>query len=396
MTFLKNLTLSLLSFLLFLSLSFFGLAFTLNKTLLNPYFVAAEINRLDISSLAGEIISVQTPGGSPISLETTLVNTIPQLEPLLKEQVNAIIHSTYDYLLDKRQSLNLTLILKDTILSPNFIVSLVDKLDVAPLAGEYLKQQFTGSIPPDMAFLKGYIDKYLDDAITALEPWLKEQVTAAADPIVDYLVGEKQDLSVLISLEPAKKILKDQLWQALLKSPPPELTIIPEAMREPLFDQLYQQLSAQIPSTFKLDEKVLGTQTRAQITQALAMTEETLAQAKQYVGYFQLGYKPLIGFILLLVLGIILIIRQVRQTARYLGVPLLSYGALGYISIFISDYFTRAALPLPGMPSSLNEWLPQFTNNLIAPMETFSLALLISGIVLLIVSFIYKSGQSSD
>ncbi|MBI4188299.1 MAG: hypothetical protein HY529_03725, partial [Chloroflexi bacterium] len=126
MTFLKNLTLSLLSFLLFLSLSTFGLVFTLNKTMLNPDFVAAEINRLDISSLAREAISRQNPGGSPAILETTLVNAVPKVEPLLKEQVNVIIHSTYDYLLDKRQDLKPSRLLKDTILSPNSVVYLMD------------------------------------------------------------------------------------------------------------------------------------------------------------------------------------------------------------------------------------------------------------------------------
>ncbi|MBI4187948.1 MAG: hypothetical protein HY529_01950, partial [Chloroflexi bacterium] len=273
-------------------------------------------------------------------------------------------------------------------------VSLMDKIDVASIAGQYLKQQFSGSIPPEMAFLKGYIDKSLDDNIIALKPWIKEQVTIAAGPVVDYLVGDTQSLNVVISLEPAKKTLKDQLWQALLKSPPPELAIIPQAMWQPLFDQFYQQFSAQIPSTFKIDESLLGTDTRTQIAEALSTAEQTLAQAKQYVGYFQLAYKLLFVLMLLLVLGIILIIRQVKQTARYLGVPLLSYGALGYISIFISKYFA-GTLPISEMPAALQTWLPQFIDNLIAPMQTFSLALLIIGVVLLIVSFVYKPGESS-
>ena len=51
MQFLKSLAISLLSFLLFLSLSIFGLAFMLSQTILNPDFVVAELNQLDISSL---------------------------------------------------------------------------------------------------------------------------------------------------------------------------------------------------------------------------------------------------------------------------------------------------------------------------------------------------------
>jgi len=48
MNFLKGLALSLLSFLLLLSLSIFGLALTLNQTILNPDFTISEVDRLDI------------------------------------------------------------------------------------------------------------------------------------------------------------------------------------------------------------------------------------------------------------------------------------------------------------------------------------------------------------
>ena len=52
MNFLKGLALSLLSFLFLLSLSIFGLALTLNQTILNPDFTISEVDRLDIPSLA--------------------------------------------------------------------------------------------------------------------------------------------------------------------------------------------------------------------------------------------------------------------------------------------------------------------------------------------------------
>jgi len=61
MGFLKGLAVSLLSFLLFLSLSAFGLAIMLNSTILNPDFVTSQLDRLDISSLAEEIINEQNP-----------------------------------------------------------------------------------------------------------------------------------------------------------------------------------------------------------------------------------------------------------------------------------------------------------------------------------------------
>jgi len=58
---LKGLALSLLSFLLFLSLSIFGLALTLNLTILNPDFTVSELDRLDIPSLTKDLLSQQIP-----------------------------------------------------------------------------------------------------------------------------------------------------------------------------------------------------------------------------------------------------------------------------------------------------------------------------------------------
>ena len=64
MKILKGLALGLLSFLLFLSLSVFGFALTLNYTLLNPDFTIYEVDRLNIPSLAEEWLGEQIPPGT--------------------------------------------------------------------------------------------------------------------------------------------------------------------------------------------------------------------------------------------------------------------------------------------------------------------------------------------
>ncbi len=163
---LRNLALSLLAFLLFLSLSIFGIAFMINSTLLNPEFVTSELNRLDISSLAREFISVQTPGGAPdVEAETALANTITAVEPLVKEQANAATYSIYDYLLGKSRDLNLPLIIKNTFLSQEFVASLVDKVDLSFLARQYLAPELAKNIPAEFGFVNKYLDESLDDTI---------------------------------------------------------------------------------------------------------------------------------------------------------------------------------------------------------------------------------------
>jgi len=61
MGFLKGLAVALLSFLLFLSLSIFGLVLMLNQTILNPDFIVDQVNKVDLATFAGEFLSEQMP-----------------------------------------------------------------------------------------------------------------------------------------------------------------------------------------------------------------------------------------------------------------------------------------------------------------------------------------------
>jgi hypothetical protein len=313
---------------------------------------------------------------------------------LVKEQVSAAIYSVYDYLLGKRESPDLALTLKNTLLSSDFVVSLVDELDISSLAGEFLREQLTEEIPGEMEYMVESLDESLDDIITEIEPWMKEQISAAADPMVDYLLGESQSLNVVISVEPVMESLRDNMRHAFLQSPPSEFTGLPQGELERRFDELYQEFSEQIPSTFELDESLLGTETPADIAEALVEVEEVLEQARQYVGYFQLGFKLLIVFIVLLIAGIILINRNVKTTTRGLGTTFLSYGVPWLVVTLVSKHFAGRWLAPFDIPSSIQEFLPAFVNDSLAPMLMLSIGLVVVGIVLIIVSIVYKRKPS--
>ena len=392
MGFLKGLAVGLLSFLLFLSLAVFGMAFALNSTALNPDFVTSALDRLDVSSLAEEIITEQNAGGE---FETSLVSTISKVEPLVKEQVGTVTYTVYDYLKGESESLDLALMLRNTVLSSDFIVSLVDELDVSSLAGDVLKEKLTEEIPGETEYIVEYLDESLDNVITELEPWLKEQIGVAVDPIADYLLGESQSLNVVISMEPVIESLKDHLWSAFLESPPSEFAGLPQAELEQRFNEIYQEFSGQVPSTFALDESLLGIDTSVNIAEALADAEEVLGEAKQYVGYFQLGYKLLIVFMVLLIAGIILIDRQVRSFTRRLGTTFLSYGVPWLAAVLVSRHFAGRWLAPIDIPSSIKEFLPTFVNDSLAPMLTLSIVLVVVGVVLIVVSIVYKRKPSS-
>ena len=88
MQFLKGLAISLLSFLLFLCLSAFSMVFMLNQTLLNPDFVTSQINRLDLSSLAKEMVINQ--------ISQDMTGQFSQEFPEAGELIPQILNQTMD------------------------------------------------------------------------------------------------------------------------------------------------------------------------------------------------------------------------------------------------------------------------------------------------------------
>jgi len=294
MKFLKGLGLAILSFLLFLSLSIFGLVLTLNQTILNPDFVVSQVDRLDIASIAGDMLSEQIPLGQEFMVEVA------------------------------------------------------------------------------------------NDTIADLEPWIKEQARDGIYSFYDYLEGRSQSLSLVVSLEPVKESLRDNLREAVLQSPPPELAGLPPAEIERYFNEYYEQISQEIPSTFEFTEASLDPQVMAQ-----------LEQAKQVVGYLHLAYNALIGLILLLIAGIVLINRKVRGSTRGLGTTFLTCGALSYAGVLVAKNVAGTQLTQLDIPVYLQAWIPQFLADFLAPLEMYGIGLMAAGVALLVVSFVYKPRQPS-
>lgn len=264
--------------------------------------------------------------------------------------------------------------LNNTLLNPDFVVAQVDRLDVASLTREVTEGQIGGQLPSEV----GFLEEAMYDAIAENEPWLKEQVNAGIYSFYDFLLGKSEKLSMIISLEPLKESLRDSLRQAFMQDIPPELSSLSPAQIEQYFNQYYQEFSAQIPSTFELDESILPPEIMA-----------PLMQARQYIGYAQTYYYPLIGFMVLLVVLIILLHRNVKGATRGLGITFLIYGILEFAGVFATKNFLPTNLPLPDIPPSLQSWLTGFIVDFVAPMQTFSIGLMAAGAALIIVSIVY-------
>jgi hypothetical protein len=92
----------------------------------------------------------------------------------------------------------------------------------------------------------------------------------------------------------------------------------------------------------------------------------------------------------LLAVAIALINRNIRETARSLGISLFVYGALALAGVIISKNIVPNHLPLGELPLSIQDQVLGIFNDFLAPMQTFSIGVLVVGVVLIVVSIIYK------
>ena len=297
----KRALIGFLSFLLFLSLSGFGLAFAANRTVLNPDFVASQLDRLDVTSLSKELLREQVP------------------------------------------------------------------------------PEVTSIVPPQ------FIEELLDDVVTDLEPWIREQAGVAVYAGYDYLLGRSEELLVVIDLEPAKAILRDSLWQSFAESPPLGLDILSPAELESLFDEFYDDISRQMPATLEINEGMINT-----ISLEIM---PLLEQARRYIGYLQIAYGVLIGATAALVTGMILLNRRVKGATLWLGIPCLICGIFVYVSTFVIKRLAGLLMVQLSLPVQLQDWLPQFLTDSLAPLEVYGIVLMAVGTALLIVSVVYRRGQ---
>lgn len=457
MNVLKGLALAFLSFLLFLSLLVFALAFTLNSTVLSTGFFNDQIERLPISAIVDEVISEKADEEDfPESFRQSLSNTLPQVEQQLEAEVSGIIDDVLAYLKGESSSLDLRLTLAESFLNADFIISLLDEFDLPALAEDFVGDQFLDDLPEDIAILIGDPGQMVAGIVADLEPWLREQAEIVIPPVVDYILGKTQDLSVVIPLDILKETIRDNLWEEIsalstedlkdifweqfqestpqelkeimwpifLDSLPPELAGLPPYQLEPYFESYIQGLSQEeadlyldeffaqfplneleaefndyfdeflglFPASAEIDQETIGSEIPADINEALSEAEETLTDAREYIGYFLAGYWVVIALILLTVAGIILIKRDVKSSSRGLGITFLIVGIMQYIGIFIFKSLADSNIPPPDtdLPTAVQSWLPQLFDDVLAPLEMLSIGFAVAGVILVIVSLFYR------
>jgi hypothetical protein len=392
MKFLKALGLSLIGILLFFSLSLFGLAFAVNSTVLSPRFITTEINRIDISYLTQEMID-ESGADFPASLQSDLITTIDKIEPLVKNKMGDAVYSVYDYLLGKKPSPGLAKTLQGTFMNSGFITSLLDGIDIRALAKEAINEN-TVTLPDDI----NLITPYLDPGLAELAPWIKQQAASVAGPVFDYMLGQTDDFSVSISPEPVKKVINGVIKEAFLNSPPSILAGQPRAALSLYYDDYVSDLLESMSEPIVIDPETLSDNDPGDIVLTgpdgpIAEAEKALETARTYVSYFQTGFWLLLGFILLLILGIVLIYRQVRGACRDLSIIFLTCGIPALAGVLIARTAVSSLLSQTDIPVQIQTLATNICYDTLAPYMWYTIGLVIVGIALLVVSLVVKAPE---
>jgi hypothetical protein len=338
----------------------------------------------------------------------------------------------------------LAFLINSTLLNPDFIVAQADKVDMPALARDYLDEEISEEMPQEVEFLK----EVAYDVIADQEPWLKEQFGNAVYASYDFFLGKTDRFEIDIPLDKLKVDVRNSLWQALQKFLARNALLIPEDLLKPYIDEHYQELFDLIPKKLLPPEMVglTGNQLKTYIdrhydefiallqkaylvpgvsnlilnqiqpyfnryyndivadfpeSQVIDENEipadvmEQLQLARKSIGYFYIGYYALIVFMVLLVAGIILINRNVRDISRALGIVFFIYGVAEFAGVLFARHFDFVRL-IPDLPTSLETYLPGLFRDVLLPLQWFSLGILILGVVLVVVSIVYQPRTASE
>jgi hypothetical protein len=282
-------------------------------------------------------------------------------------------------LFDVLALLGIVITLNLTVLNPDFVTSELDKLDVYSVVIEQAKAQLPG---------QEFIDaETVDEIVTELKPWFEEQADTVIRDVYAYLKGE-QELNVVISLEPVRAAVKECAREAILESLPLELRGAPQSQIDAYMSQVYVEIDKAIPLSFELNEAVVGSQMMAQ-----------LEQVKQAIGYVDTAYKALIALAVLLVLLIALVHWwQPKPLTRSIGIVFILVGIACILGSLLDFLISQVLSSLAGGSGALSGFqakLPQLASDLTAPMRMYGIGFLVAGTVVVVISVLFRSPETS-
>lgn len=373
---------------------------------LNPGFVDSLLKEISIPELVDIMLrSNSSDGNMTEAFVTAVTSTVSETESELKGHITTIASHVFDYILRDSQAVDLRGTLRETILSHDFVVLLMDELKLVDSVSDVISVELRNSIPSDMSYLAAYIP----GTVESLEPTIEARLTEAIDPFLDYLLGTIAHFRISIPIDPVIETLEEELLAEFLASPPSQLAGLSRAELIQLYNtEIKGNVAGFLPSSIVVDETMLGqdiaggfsefivntenslSETRQTVDEAITEIEERLVETKSYVSIFRIAFFGFIALIILSVAGVILVLRDVKAVTRRLGIPLFTYGIFEYGGVWAGRFLFENVLPEADIPAGLQTWVLDMAEALIKPLEIFSLVLLITGLILILISLFYK------
>jgi hypothetical protein len=378
---------------------------TLSNSVMTSAFVSDLLDKIDLSQLLDQAVKEQIGKGTDYSpaFVTALVNAVNQSEPAIKTQIVSASGSIFHYLLMQTPDLDLKSTLRQTILSDDTVNGILNNFDYATLTKNMMSVYIGGLLPEGITLS----DAQINLVASALQPYVKTALTNASGSFADYLTGTNPSFSVEIAIAPAMPTLKTVTRDAFTAQLPAGLQGLSQTDINNAFEQYYSNFSKTIPATYTVNSSDLGIDGTTDMTNTIANAQNSLTTARDnidtasrnyatdlqnarpYVRDFQIGFICLIALILLLILGIILICLNVKNSCRNLGIVFLIYGALELAVVLIAKHIATAQIAKANIPQSMSNIPGMALKDFTSPLQTISLVCLIAGIVLLAVSIIY-------
>lgn len=169
------------SFILVVALIALGVVITINHTILNPDFVIAELDKLDIYSIITDQLKGQLPQEEPY-IAQVVDETVAELKPWLKEQTATVVYSGYAYLKGEEE-LNIVIPLEQ----------------VRASLKENLAQAIRESPPPELEGVSSsQIEIFISQAYAEIDSQIPQQIE-----VNEALLGPE----IVTPLQKAKEII---------------------------------------------------------------------------------------------------------------------------------------------------------------------------------------------
>ena len=378
----------------------------LGNSVMNSEFITDLLADVDLSQLVNQVLKEQIGTGADFSdaFQNALISAVDKSEASLKKQIVNASDPIFKYLLMQTSSIDLKSTLRQTILSNSFISEVLNNLDYTLMTKDILLKEIGGQLPDGIHLSSQQIDKI----IAMIEPYFKTALVNSSSTIADSLIGAKSSFSIKVSITPVIPAVKPIIREAFMAQLPADLQGKPQAQIDSAFEHYYSDLIQTIPTTYELKSSDLGLNISKDISNALTEAQSGLADARNsideanrdfgdalkearvYVSYFRIGFICVIILIILLITGIVLILRRVKDICLDLGIVFFLYGVGVFTGVLIAKNIAKVELAkIQDIPQAFNTLPVTVLNDSLSPLQTISLVCLIGGIALIAMYFIY-------